>query len=258
MRRAGIIVEGLILSVIGAYMGLLVLFGDYWRVMNPKYKWLTGATALMFLIVGISRIFARNGRPRVSRIIIFLFFIRILFRADVVLTLVPHAASSYSADSAEKEVSRVTVAGIQYVRINLAELFTFCSNEPKESSPSLSDKTTAHYVTRGTVRRSPELDRLGQFALVRRTVFCCVADSVTMGFRVQCDHPERFTDGQWVEVYGTLEPKSQETARTGILNEDSLMALNDSQIFIPDKVTPIGKPEVTFIFEIRTEEPYAY
>jgi hypothetical protein len=44
------VIEGLIVTVIGLYMGLLVLFGDYWRFLNPKFKWLTGAAAVILIV----------------------------------------------------------------------------------------------------------------------------------------------------------------------------------------------------------------
>ena len=46
MKKIGGVLEGLILLAIGLYAILLVFFGDYWRFLNPKFKWLTAFAAV--------------------------------------------------------------------------------------------------------------------------------------------------------------------------------------------------------------------
>ena len=67
MRKIGGIIEGLILLFIGAYAGLLILSGNYWRFLNPKFKWLTGTTAIMLMLVGAIAAFKPNKKPGLGR-----------------------------------------------------------------------------------------------------------------------------------------------------------------------------------------------
>ncbi len=240
--------EGLILLAIGCYAGLLVCFGEYWRFLNPKFKWLTAATALALIVVGVAATIHPNKRPKVSRIIIFLILMRVFW--------VAHAGFSPGnrgvAESPEKEQPRVTVKGIQYIKINLAELYSLCQEGKQE-------KLALHYAVQGIVKRDRQLDRLGQFALVRSTVFCCLADAVGMGFRVKYDHVDKLADGQWVEVFGTLDDLSEKlpdpVLRIAGMN---ITVLNDSYMLFPSKVSDIKVPEIPFILDIRQAEPYAY
>jgi len=252
MKRIGGVIEGLILQAIGAYAGVLVLFGDYWRFLNPKFKWLTGATAAMLLLTGTVALFNPNKRFKVSRILIFLLFLRI-FSIGVTGSLsFGNFLSGFSHKEKTEESSRVTLNGLEYVKINLVELHLL-------SEKADSEKTAGRYLVRGIVRRTPELDGVGQFALMRVSVFCCLADAVATGFRVRYDRPEEFTDGQWVEVYGTVERLPQKLPEPHLHTQGMLLTiLYDPQLLVPDKILPIEEPQIPFMFDFRTQEPYAY
>jgi hypothetical protein len=239
------VLEGLIVAVIGLYMGLLVLFGDYWRFLNPKFKWLTGATAVMLIATGIVATIVPNKKPGFARIIVFLIFLRVLSVGNLGISLTPGIHP-------DTGTSRLVVDGIEYIKINLAELYVL--SEKKEPV-----RIGAHYAVRGIVKRSRTLDSLGEFALIRNVVFCCLADSVGMGFRVQHDGPEEHADGQWVEVYGTLSPLTQELPDPEFLAEGlHLTVLNESYELTPAKIVSIKEPEIPFIFDFEEQEPYAY
>jgi len=239
------VIEGLIVTVIGLYMGLLVLFGDYWRFLNPKFKWLTGATAVILIVIGSVATIVPNKRPSYSRIIVFLLFVRILSVGNLEISLTPRIHSDTGA-------SRLTVDGAEYIKINLAELYML--TEKKEPN-----KMDTHYVVRGMVKRSRALDDLGQFALVRNAVFCCLADSVAMGFRVLYDGSEELADGQWVEVYGTLSPLTQGLPDPEFQSEGlHLTLLSESYGLTPSKIVSIEEPEIPFMFDFKEQEPYAY
>jgi hypothetical protein len=239
------VLEGLIVAAIGLYMGLLVLFGDYWRFLNPKFKWLTGATAVMLIATGIVATIVPNKKPGVFRIIVFLIFVRALSVGNLGISLTP-------VIHPDTGPSRLVADGIEYIKINLAELYVL--SEKKEPV-----KISAHYVVRGIVKRSRPLDSLGEFALIRNAVFCCLADSVAMGFRVQYDDPEELADGQWAEVYGTLSPLTQELADPEFQAEGlHLTVLNESYGLTPTKIVSIEEPEIPFMFDFEEQEPYAY
>jgi uncharacterized repeat protein (TIGR03943 family) len=253
MKKIGGVFEGLILLAIGAYAALLVFFGDYWRFLNPKFKWLTAATALILIILGIITAVLPSKRPKLSRIIIFILLLRVFSVANTGISLVDHGGTRGSgAESPEKAGPRVTLNGIEYVKINVAELYTFGDMDKHE-------RPETRYAVRGMVKHHEQLDRLGQFALVRNTIFCCLADSVGMGFRVQYDHANELVDGEWVEVYGSLTSLPKKLPDPGLRIEGmNLTVLSDSHILTPDKVVKIKEPEIPFILEIRRTEPYAF
>ena len=252
MKRLGGIIEGLVLQAIGAYAGALVLFGDYWRFLNPKFKWLTGATAAMLLVMGTVALFHPNRRFKISRILIFLLFLRIFTIGITGSLSFGNFMSGFSHQEHAGENPRVTLNGLEYVKINLVELHLLFEKADSE-------KTAPRYVVRGMVRHTPELDALGQFALMRVSVFCCLADAVATGLRVRYDRPDEFTDGQWVEVYGTVKRLPQKLPKPHLHTQGMLLTiLYDSYLLVPDKILPIGEPQIPFMFDFRTQEPYAY
>jgi hypothetical protein len=252
MKKIAGVVEGLILTVIGAYAGLLVLFGDYWRFLNPKFQWLTGVTAAMLIVVGTIATLNPNKRPSFSRILVFLVLLRIMFMASSGIPVTRQADLPPELEGPSDAQPRAAMNGREYIRINLAELYVLC----REGEP---DKLADHYVVRGMVSRSEQLDRSGQFVLLRPLITCCLADSVLVGFRAQHDRLDEIADGQWVEVYLTLRGLSEKPPPAGLrIKGMRMVALSDSHILAPDGITGIDEPEIPFIFDIREAEPYAY
>lgn len=248
MKKIGGVLEGLILFVIGCYAGLLACFGKYWRFLNPKFKWLTAATALTLIIVGVSVMFNPDKRPKLSRIIIFLLLLRVFSLAPAGISLPTHRETELP----KVEKPTVTMNGVQYIKINLAELYSLCQEGAQA-------KLASHYAVRGIVRRNRLLDRLGQFALVRSTVFCCLADAVAIGFRVKYDHFDKLKNGQWVEVLGTLDELSRKLKDPALpVPGMNITVLNDSYMLLPSKVSDTKIPEIPFILDIRKTQPYAY
>jgi hypothetical protein len=252
MMRIGGLIEGLILQAVGAYAGALVFFGDYWRFLNPKFKWLTGATAAMLLLTGTIALLNPNRRFKFSRILIFLLFLRIFTIGITGSLSFGNFLSGFSHKEHAEENSRVALNGLEYVKINLVELHLL-------SEKADSERMSVRYVVRGMVRRTQELDRLGQFALMRVSVFCCLADAVATGFRVRDDRPDEFADGQWVEVYGTVKRLPQKLPEPHLHTQGMLLTiLYDSYLLVPDEILPIEEPQIPFMFDFRTQEPYAY
>lgn len=253
MKKIGGVVEGLILQAIGVYAGILVLFGDYWRFLNPKFKWLTGLTAAGLIFAGTVVVFNPNRRPRLSRIIIFLLFLRLLtIGMSGSASFVKGFSAGLTGKDYTEESSRLMMNDVEYIKINLAELYLLCEKPEPE-------KIAERYVVRGIVRQTQALDNLGQFALMRTAVFCCMADAVALGFRVPYDRLDELTNGQWVEVYGTLKPLRNKLQVPALHTQGLFLSvLSDSHCFVPDKIVPIKEPEIPFMFAFRKGEPYAY
>ena len=261
-RKIGGIIEGLILLAIGAYAGLLVVYGDYRHYLNPKFKWLTGLTAAMLILIGTIAIFKTNKRASYFRVCIFLLFLGIIFwgnpgrplskKADSKVLLESPADSMSQVENLDEKQSRLTLNGFEYIKINLGELYALCQ-EPKP------DKIDKRYVVRGLVKRTKKMDRLGHFALLRSAVTCCLADSVGVAFRVKYDRLNELENGQWLEVYGTLKSLSQKLPTPRLrINEIRLTVLCESHILVPAKIVKTPEPETPFMFMFSNMEPYEF
>jgi uncharacterized repeat protein (TIGR03943 family) len=253
MKKIGAVVEGLILQVIAVYVGILVLAGDYWRFLNPKFKWLTGATAAVLLFTGAVATFNPHRRSNLSQIVVFLLFFRILTMGmSGSISYIKGFSAGLDGVDQLVEKPRVIMNDREYIRINLGELYQL-------GERPASDQTTRAYVVKGIVMKSRALDEAGQFALIRVAVFCCMADAVAMGIRVECSQLDGIAEGQWLEVYGTMKRLPHKLPDPGLHTPGLfLTVVSDNYFLSADKIIPIKEPQIPFMFEFRKVEPYAY
>ncbi len=234
-------------------MLLLVFVGDYTSFMNPKFKLLTAITGAVLAVVGGATFLRPPSRPGISRIVIFLIFIGMLVAVNNAVLVSPESVASLRAPTEEDAQPEIEWQGHHYIKINPAELQALIErDDPKELG--------GRYVTRGIVKRNSEMDADGSFALVRSTIFCCLADSVALGFRVPYAEVKSLQDGQWAQVYGTL--KQQTTGKefqAAVQTKGTVFtALQPEYVFVPEKVEPTDPHSSPHIFEIREKEPFAY
>jgi uncharacterized repeat protein (TIGR03943 family) len=251
LKKLGGFVEGFILFALGLAMSGLVESDTYWLYLNPKFKWLTLTTGIVLMLLGLISAL-RNRRPNFSRIVLFLFFGTIAGIGYLMPNPTSPAFSSSLTEPADKVESRLTLGGQEFIKINLSELYNI--SESAETS-----KIGEHYVMRGIVKRSPELDEKGQFVLFRVFMWCCFADAVAVGFRVSYDHPEELRDSQWVNVYGKLRLLPSELPEPKVpVQGITSKALNKGYEIAAYKVEEIDPPVIPFMFDFRKSEPYAY
>lgn len=184
--------NGLLLMALGMTTGWFALFGDYWLLMNPKFAWLTAAGAVLIVAFGLSALLTSAVRPTYSSITAFalLALIVILGRpfskgTDSLLTPIPPNLEKYSP-----------FVGGKFKNVDLIALY----NSVREAGQNVPEDL---FVTVGLIKRSAHLERQGHVALVRPLVYCCLADAMVIGFRVnfigKADPPEG-----WVTVLGRL------------------------------------------------------
>ncbi|UCF01156.1 MAG: TIGR03943 family protein [Deltaproteobacteria bacterium] len=253
MKKLGGFVEGFILFALGLAMSGLVKSDNYWLYLNPKFKWLTLITGIVLMLLGLIAA-VRNRRPNLSRIVVFLVFGSIAGVGYLMPNPTAPAFSSSLTESANanKVESRLTLGGQEFIKINLGELFNISEMEE-------ANEIGEHYVTRGVVKRSPELDEKGQFVLFRVFMWCCFADAVAVGFRVSYDHPHELQDGQWAKVYGKLRQLPSKLPEPNVpVRGITSKALNKVYGIAAHKVEEIDPPPIPFMFEFRKSEPYAY
>jgi uncharacterized repeat protein (TIGR03943 family) len=252
MSKLGGLIEGCIVVFLGVAMSALVRADNYWLYLHPKFKWLTLTAGIMLVVVGVIALWY-NRKPNLFRIVIFLAFTSFASMGY----FWPNPTSSATSGPQEKQVSakeesRIVLNGQEYIKINLGELYAI-------SQEGLEEERADRYVARGIVKRSPELDEIGQFVLLRVFIWCCFADAVAVGFRVQGDQPEKFLDGQWVRVYGKLEKLPSQLAEPSVQVKGILSkALPKKDGIVAARVEKIEPPPIPFMFEFRKLEPYAY
>jgi uncharacterized repeat protein (TIGR03943 family) len=251
MSKIGGLIEGCIVVALGLAMSALVRADNYWLYLHPKFKWLTLTAGIILVLVGTVALLY-NRRPNLSRIVIFLTFSTLASIGYFLPNPTSSATSGPPEEVSSKKESRIVLDGEEYIKINLGELYAI-------SEKGLEEKRAARYVARGIVKRNPELDEIGQFVLLRVFIWCCFADAVAVGFRVQCDQPAEFLDGQWVRVYGQLQDLPSQLAEPtvqvkGILSK----ALHKTDGIVATRVEKVEPPPIPFMFEFRKSEPYAY
>lgn len=261
LRRLASRTDGLAMLALAGFMGWLALAGNYWMYLNPKFKPVTLAAAIVLAVLGAYAAARSVTRPNLGRSLCYL-----LLLAMAGLTEGGFQVLSANIDSDPFNVpvslpvpekaptaSRLTVGGKDYIPINTGELYDIAAKGPSAS-------LDRPFAVRGFVHRSPALDAEGQFVLYRLAVWCCFADGTAVGFRVKL--PEGTpppADKSWVVAFGSLaeipEAQRQDVMVPGI----SFSSVAPAALLTADAVeTKELVPEEAYMFEWRQQEPYAF
>ncbi len=245
--------EGMLLIALGLGMGTLVDSSLYWLYLNPKFTWLTAATALLLMATGVIVLLHPRECPnRTGMAVLALFALVAVLgfaRASQPPSVaVPRPPAAFEGDSEE---TRVVLDDREYTKINTAELYLL--------SHAKGGMTDTPFVVRGFVKRTAELDASGHFMLLRLTVSCCLADAVAVGLRVRTDQVSELEDGQWLQVFGGLAPAPEDLPNpVPTIKSAILWVVHPRTVLHAHRINPIDVPEIPFIFQVRDEEPYAY
>ena len=98
--------------------------------------------------------------------------------------------------------------------IGLNELFSLCRPDHAKSVD-----TGVLYQTLGVLRRTPELDKQGRFALVHPVAACC-ANGIAVGLCVKTDRVTRFENGTQREAPGARSEAEVDEAMRAELGLD--------------------------------------
>jgi len=260
-------VDGLCLLCLGALMAALARSGLYWYFLNPKFSGLTLCAGALLLLVGLAlllRPLPSKATPgRLWRQAVLLGFLSLAATAwgQAANEQLPGAANPAAtegiatAPEPEAPVDPHPVKnGVQYLRLNLAELYIMLDKGRTDLPP--------RFALRAPVLRTPELDARGHVLVRRIAVVCCLADSLDLGFLVRSANLEGVKSGDWVEVFGTLEPLPASDADLLKLvpkGEGPSLTLTYPKARIrADAIEPIPAPEFPYLFEFRETEPFAW
>ena len=267
-------VQACLLAAMGIFMLAFAWSDAYWRLLNPKYAWLTFLGGAVILLAGVGVFLHRERKARPSEILaiaVFLCLVSVALlgpnpfvdqtpvqgvagEADATGDRYPggYAGGSLTLHFDDEAVppSEVTAGGETYTRMNLAELLAGEEGGWVESG--------GRYAVQGMVFRTPELDAAGYIGMGRLYVYCCLADAVNVAALVRVDSPEAYRAGSWVRVLGVLRegsPFSDLTLRA----VGALSTVRSEQYVLQSVETEERAMEgVPFILGIKETAPFEY
>jgi hypothetical protein len=264
--------DGLCLLGLGGLMAGLARSNLYWYFLNPKFSHLTLGAGALLCVAGLALLLApRPGRSswgrllRQAALLCFLALAATAWRqaaaepAPGALDPAPQANAIPEPDDDSQVDLRPVVNGVPYVRLNLAELYIMLDKGRKDYP--------AHFALRASVMRTPALDGRGHVLLRRVAVVCCLADSLDLRFLARGQagaEVEKLKDGEWVEVFGHLEPIAAKGEDKGLLKlapkgEGPGLAITNPKFRIQvERVDAIKGPGFPYLFEFREKEPFAW
>lgn len=276
-------VDGLCLLGLGGLMAGLARSNLYWYFLNPKFSVLTLTAGALLMATGLVLFsWPRPGRATTGRLLRQVALVVFLTLAASAWDQAAHeeapgasdAPPSSFAPAPQTNVVQIpepetpadphpVMNGTAYVRLNLAELYIMLDKGRKDYPP--------HFALRAEVLRTPALDARGHMLLRRIAVVCCLADSLDLRFLTHAPEgskPEDFKDGEWVEVFGHVEPLSGKgagkDADKGLVKlapkgEGPSLAVTNPKFRIQaESMERIKGPSFPYIFEFREKEPFAW
>ncbi len=282
-------VEACLLCFMGTFMLMLATSAEYWRFIHPKYAWISLTAGACITILGIASLFNRSKKANFSELACIALFCIIAYAATALPTpfggtdvqqqiaqqpVVPAqqntAAEQQNSELAdlgpeeppvsfsglpepteEEQSPRLTLHGKEYVKINQAELIVLDGDHHA--------KPGDRFVIQGAVVRTKQLDALGTIAVARLLITCCFADATATAYLVKVADPQKYENNEWVRAAGTIQPVDEALlhitlpvpgAITTVVGENFQMQADDIKVS-----EPTGLP---FLFQVKTEEPYAY
>lgn len=248
--------ESCLLVAMGSFMAVLAQSSIYWQFINPRFSTVTLVSGVALIAIGFATLFDTHRRRTMGQCLGFLVFLGLaataVFQFDSMgMASAPlEGETGLSMEYAGEDTADVVFDGVSYVKINVAELLN--AEGEGEVTPGQA------YAVQGAVIRSPELDRAGCIGVGRLLITCCFADSSGVVALVKVDDPDTHAAGSWVRVLGTIE-QGVPFAGDTITLSGALTGVKSEQFVIRAVAVEERAVEgVPFIFEIRSEAPYAF
>lgn len=253
MARFFFLVERLILIAVGLYMILLTRYPEYTLFLNPRFRWLTLTSGVGLCLLGMASFRYVASKLDVLRTGSFLLFFALVFSYGGFPFSISEKPAE--ADPGENEDSAATIAfnNTVYRKINTAELFYLLQK-------GTSENIKEGFVVRGIVKRTPELEGMGRFALLRVNMVCCIADAMAMGVIVSTPDADHLPDGEWVRVFGRVEPLPSELKlkEPPTLDKIPYTMVFAKAVLVADTVEKASPPEAPYMFEVPGDTEYHY
>ena len=257
-QRLGAGISWLLLCVLGGYLVWLSFSQEYWRLLNPRFSPLTLAAGAALAAVVVAARPDRGGSSpaRGAWLTLVVFF---------ALALTAHRAPDPMAEllgpgpvmpdpfsgGMDAGPSRVEVEGREYVALNVAELLALQDLGGTQAGEG--------FVLQGMVLHTPELDQRSLVAVARLFITCCLADAVGVAHLVRVDDPEAFANGTWVRAAGRLQTPEKVPAGAQVRVPGALAGRTGERfVLVAEQIETMPPTRLPYIFEVRSEEPFAF
>jgi hypothetical protein len=246
MKRLFLTLDGAFVLGLGLYMLILSQAESYAAFMNPRFRPLTAGAAVGLCLAAAAFILRPEGGIDLRRTMCFAILGVLALHAGsgslkgtAGLALKPPPEARIEPDP------HVVRDGVPYLKSNPARLFLTLQ-------AGLAAPPDQRYITRGIVKRSPQLDRVGMFALLRGNMVCCLADAIAMGMMVAYAGGPPPQDGAWVLVQGYVQPLAEPSPITdlGGTSEAPFSMVYDRAHLVAESVEPIDRPGFPYVFEL--------
>ena len=192
VKRIYGVLESCVLLMIGIGILWFSLSDHYELLMNTKFRPLTLTGAVLVLVLGVATV---AGRRKGVGANMFVFAVM----GAVVVIGKPYLPAVGSIDQASPEFEAALWEQVDLMRYPRVLLLDLSSRQPSEEASPGNSVTTV-----GVVKRLEGLTDRTSFALMTTFMYCCLADAVGFGVRVQWDDLDSIKDGQLAIVSGTV------------------------------------------------------
>jgi uncharacterized surface protein with fasciclin (FAS1) repeats len=234
-------VESLILIVTGLGAGWLAMSESYTLLIDSSFRLVTLSGAIGITAMGLTGL-VNARKTGLSGLLTFVLFFAI------VLIGRPFASDSPSAQmTGIRAPENVVVESSDFPEMDISELDRQLKNDvPGEFGVAAS--------ILGKVIHMPHSDRYGQWILMRSYMICCVADAISVGFRVAGKQPAAFKEGDWVVVRGYVKKLPRFVSSPNIrLGVAMFSKINEEFIIEPVQVVSLVSTYPSLIEELDAE-----
>jgi uncharacterized surface protein with fasciclin (FAS1) repeats len=219
-------IEALLLILIGSGTGWLAIGERYSLLMNPSFRWLTLAGAILVCAMGMAAL-ARGRQPSARVVIPFLLL------GGIILLGNPLSRSTAFFSAPDQRWAETAMID--------DEAFPLSEMRDIQAATEQEEKTTSDlsFSVAGTVHHVPTRNGGTQTVLMRSYMVCCVADAYAIGFRLAGEEAAGWNAGDLLVVSGTLrelsEPAPLHPARMGTA---TFPVVNAQYAIEPAKIVP--------------------
>jgi hypothetical protein len=223
--------EAVVLLLMGAAILYFSIAGEYQLLMNPKFRWLSIFGGVLLSIMGLALASARQrGSLQGVGAVLLLVLIIMIGR--------PYLGNEVSRLNTLPEFDSELQSQIDESRFppeNLQSLFLEGELPKRE------------FTTMGVVKRLPEFDEIGGFALMDSMMVCCAADMFGIGFFIRVDNLDEYEDGKVFVVCGKLEESESPILVDNFRFGNALLSVVHEDFYI--------QPESMFPYDRRAAMP---
>jgi hypothetical protein len=219
------ICEAAILVLLGVTILWFALSANYGLLMNVKFKWLTVTGAALLLVLGVVALDGRQ-KQRGLNTLIFALMLLITFWGRPFL---PDANTMKLLEPPEDTGLWEQVDLNRFPKKRLQELYL------KEADQAYGADATFSII--GVAKRVDALDTNESFAVMQTMMACCIADALSIGFRVPYEDWENIEDGDWILVSGKLaEEETPITVPNFRFGRAMMSSIHETYYLQPEKV----------------------